>query len=60
MVQFFDIFPNIEIVSTLSKQLTWSHIVELLPLKNRDQQEFFAFMAIEEIWTELPPKDIFE
>ena len=33
MMQFSDEFPDMEIVSTLSSQLSWSHFIELLPLK---------------------------
>ena len=31
MMQFAEVFPDFEIVSTLSTQLRWSHFVELLP-----------------------------
>ncbi len=51
MIQFYDTFSKIEIISTLSKQLTWSHIIELLPLKDKQKQEFYAFMTIEESWS---------
>ncbi len=51
MIQFYDSFSTIEIVATLSQQLTWSHIVELLPLKSKEQQEFYAFMVVEENWS---------
>ena len=33
MMQFADQFPDWEIVSPLATQLTWSHFIELLPLK---------------------------
>jgi hypothetical protein len=33
MVQFAEAFPNERIVATLSRELGWSHFVELLPLK---------------------------
>jgi predicted nuclease of restriction endonuclease-like (RecB) superfamily len=51
MVQFYDNFPELEISSTLSNQLTWSHIIELLPLEDKKKQEFYAFIAIEEHWS---------
>jgi predicted nuclease of restriction endonuclease-like (RecB) superfamily len=35
MMQFAEQFPNIEIVSPLATQLSWSHIVEILPLKSQ-------------------------
>jgi predicted nuclease of restriction endonuclease-like (RecB) superfamily len=37
---------NIEqIVATLSQQSTWSHVVELLPLKDSLQRDFYAEMC---------------
>ena len=36
MKQFYELFSNKK-VSTVSTQLTWSHIRELLPLKNIDR-----------------------
>ncbi len=35
MVQFAQTFPLPEFVATLSRQLSWSHFVNLLPAKNR-------------------------
>ena len=34
MVQFAEAFPDEAIVSTLSTQLTWSHFIEILPLRH--------------------------
>ena len=42
MVQFASNFSDFEIVSTLSTQLSWSHIVELLPLKTTESKLFYA------------------
>ena len=42
MRQFAAQFEEIEIVSTLSTQLSWSHLVELLPLKNIEAKLFYA------------------
>ena len=50
MMQFATLFPDINIVSTLSTQLSWSHFVEILPLKNELQREFYLSMAAEERW----------
>jgi len=47
MMQFADEFPNIEIVSTLSTQLSWSHFIELLPLKTSEARIFYARDAAE-------------
>jgi predicted nuclease of restriction endonuclease-like (RecB) superfamily len=45
MLQFAEQFQEIEIVSTLSTQLSWSHFVELLPLKSPEARLFYARQA---------------
>ena len=50
MMQFAREFQQKEIVSMMTTQLTWSHIVELLPLKDDLQREFYSTMAIAERW----------
>ncbi|HVU56162.1 MAG TPA: PDDEXK nuclease domain-containing protein [Puia sp.] len=42
MLQFAEQFPDKGIVATLSRQLSWSHILVLLPLKNADAKLFYA------------------
>ena len=42
MMQFAEQFPNLEIVSPLTAQLSWSHFVELLPLKEEKARLFYA------------------
>jgi len=42
MLQFAEQFPDKGIVVTLSRQLSWSHIIVLLPLKNTDAKLFYA------------------
>jgi len=42
MMQFSSRFTNIQIVSPLAKQLSWSHIVELLPLKSNEAFFYYA------------------
>jgi len=37
-------------VATLSQQLSWSHFVELLPIKDRTEREFYAVMCLNEQW----------
>ena len=50
-VQFAETYPDGEIVSTLSRQLSWSHFLELLPLRDPLQREFYAEMARVERWS---------
>jgi predicted nuclease of restriction endonuclease-like (RecB) superfamily len=51
MVQFAEAFSNKEIVVTLSRQLSWSHFVAILPLKDDLQRDFYAEMCRIERWS---------
>jgi predicted nuclease of restriction endonuclease-like (RecB) superfamily len=51
MMQFAEAFPDGEIVATLSRQLSWSHLKELLPLGRPHQREFYAEMCRIEGWS---------
>lgn len=51
MLQFSEAFPDQQIVATLSQQLTWSHFVEILPLKQPLEREFYAEMCRIERWS---------
>ena len=42
MMQFATQFPDFEKVSTVSTQLSWSHIIELLPLKTIEEKLYYA------------------
>jgi hypothetical protein len=42
MIQFSELFPDIEIVSPLATQLSWSHFVELLSLKSNEARLYYA------------------
>ena len=50
MMQFADLFNDEQIVATLSRQLWWSHFVEVLPLKDELQREFYLTIASREHW----------
>ena len=50
MMQFAQLFPDLEIVSPLATQLSWSHFIEVLPLKDGLQREFYLTMAAFEGW----------
>ena len=50
MIKFAELFPDGEIVSTLSRQLSWSHFIELLQLKDPLQRDFYAEMCRIERW----------
>jgi predicted nuclease of restriction endonuclease-like (RecB) superfamily len=51
MVQFAEGFPDPEIVATLSRQLGWSHFVELIPLKGWLKRDFYAEICGVERWS---------
>ncbi len=51
MMQFASLMPDLKIVSTLSTQLYWSHFVEVLPIKDDVQREFYLTMASSERWS---------
>ena len=50
MMQFAEYFPDNKIVSQVASQLSWSHIIEILPLKDDIQREFYLTMAATEHW----------
>lgn len=50
MVQFAEVFPDRQIVAALIRQLSWTHFIALIPLKDRLQREFYAEMCRVERW----------
>ncbi len=51
MIRFAEAFPDQQIVSTLSKQLSWSHFVLILPLDDQLKRDFYAEMCRVERWS---------
>ena len=51
MVQFAEVFPDEKIVVSLIRQLTWTHFIVLIPLKDSLQREFYAEMCRIERWS---------
>ena len=51
MQQFYEAFPQIQIVQTLSAQLSWSHFKHLIPMNDPLQREFYAQMSRIEHWS---------
>ena len=49
-IQFCQHFPDEQIVSALSTQLSWSHFMELLPIKDQLARDFYAEMCRLERW----------
>jgi predicted nuclease of restriction endonuclease-like (RecB) superfamily len=50
MLQFVVQFPELENVVTLSRQLSWSHFLMLIPLKKQEAKIFYAKKAVTEQW----------
>ena len=46
MIQFARTFPNEQIVTSLMTQLSWTHFLQLLPLKTDEARLFYAEHAI--------------
>jgi predicted nuclease of restriction endonuclease-like (RecB) superfamily len=42
MMRFAERFPDYDLVATLSPYLSWSHIIELLPIKTDEARMFYA------------------
>jgi predicted nuclease of restriction endonuclease-like (RecB) superfamily len=51
MIQFAEIFPDKEIVVSLIRQLSWTHFIALIPLKDDLQRNFYAEMCRIERWS---------
>jgi hypothetical protein len=51
MIQFAEYFPDRQIVSALSAQLSWSHFTEILSLEAQLKRDFYAEMCRIERWS---------
>lgn len=51
MMQFAEVFPREEIVVSLIRQLSWTHFIALLPIKNPLQRDFYAELCRVEGWS---------
>lgn len=50
MMQFANLFADEQIVAQAARQLSWSHFIEVLPLKDDLQREFYITMAVSGRW----------
>jgi predicted nuclease of restriction endonuclease-like (RecB) superfamily len=48
MMQFATVFNDFKIVTPLATQLSWSHFIELFPLKTNEARMFYAQKVMEE------------
>ena len=51
MIKFAEVFPDGQIIATLSQHLSWSHFVEILPLKAPLEREYYAELCRIERWS---------
>ncbi len=51
MKQFYEVFNNEEIVVSLIRQLSWTHLIAIIPLKDPLKREFYAGMCRIEKWS---------
>ncbi len=51
MIQFAQTYSSEEIVVSLIRQLSWTHIIALLPLKTTEKRDFYTQKIIEEKWS---------
>lgn len=51
MLRFAELFPDFKIVQTLSGQLSWSHVNQLIYVPDALAREFYARMCVTERWS---------
>lgn len=51
MVKFARLYPEQEIMVTMSQQLSWSHIIRLIVIEDQLKREFYAEMCRLERWS---------
>lgn len=51
MIQFYDNFEEQEKVATLTRQLTWSHFLEIITISDELKRDFYATLCMKEQWS---------
>lgn len=51
MIQFANLFPDAQIVATLSRHLSWSHFLLVIPIDDALQRNFYLTMASDQNWS---------
>ena len=51
MVQFAQAFPEPEKVAALMRQLSWTHFLQLIPVKTEDARWFYAQQCLQARWS---------
>ena len=50
MMQFAEVFPDVKIVVPVARQLSWSHFIILIPIKDAAKRAFYLQKASEGSW----------
>ncbi len=50
-VKFHELYPDEQIMQTLSAKLSWSHIYSIIPLTESIKREFYTEMCVHERWS---------
>ena len=50
MVKFSEIFPDKQIVASMTQQLSWTHFVMLIPIQDNLKRDFYAELCKIEKW----------
>ena len=56
-MKFSKQFPDKQIVAPLAQQLSWSHFLIVMPIKDELKREFYLTMAASERWSKRTLKD---
>jgi predicted nuclease of restriction endonuclease-like (RecB) superfamily len=51
MMRFAELYPDRPIVASLMRQLSWTHILVLIPLRDKDQRDYYSRHAGESGWS---------
>ena len=51
MMQFANCFPDKKIVASLTRQLSWTHLLTIIPMEDLVKREFYIQLCIHEKWS---------
>lgn len=57
MIRFAKLYPDNQIIATVSRQLSWSHIILICQIDNELQRDFYLEMARIERWSVREARD---
>ncbi|MGM9866723.1 MAG: DUF1016 N-terminal domain-containing protein [Lepagella sp.] len=51
IMQFASVFPDIQIVAPMARQLSWSHFLQVMPIADDLVRNFYLTMAADQRWS---------